>query len=408
MTLRHVVARARQHLVGHDAGLDVAEERVAVREDDVRQRALRGRVGAAHGPHAGDVARVVPQVGRVVHQQHVAGLQPIEVAGVVPHPRVRAAAGDGVVALVPRAVGEEGEACRGSGLVLVDARLRAAHRLEQSQPCQHRCLPDQRDLALALRRAQRVEDGREVAALERWIAFREQAQEVRFARRPAVPRVGGDARLVPEDLVAALRLALGRAERRVERRPWRAQHGVERLARQPVYRFDRIDARERDHLGLVLGRPHRAATPFQGLVPRREEQRGLARPPVEHEVGVRRLEAGQVVELVRLAEDPEPIDARCALEDGDPVGADGVQDAGAPLSEFLGGEISLERGSFLGVQQRHRYDQGGEEQYAARHRGTSEARRSYATPGTPAADACLQTAFAMAVRPRRQPTRPRP
>jgi hypothetical protein len=163
--------------------------------------------------------------------------------------------------------------------------------------------------------------------------------ELRLARRPAVPRVrGGGFGVRRRGTGRSGAEALG-AERRVDGST--AFGGGREGSGKLVARSHGRDPREACR--LVAGHEHGALELLEALVARLHEERRLARPAVEQHQSARHFDAGQVEELVVLPErDVGGILGR-ALEHGDTV-ADGGQHLRAPRGEFLRREgVSEER-----------------------------------------------------------------
>src|SRR5437773_333441 len=77
----------------------------------------------------------------------------------------------------------------------------------------------------------------------------------------------------------------------------------------------RVDTRQPLHRLGILGRHDLPLGAFQAGVARRQHQGDLAVPAIEDQVGMRRLDPTQVMELVVLAWDDEAPGLWCPLED---------------------------------------------------------------------------------------------
>ena len=232
------VHRLRRLLANHrrrHAGTNARHHRVPVLEHELQQLALPRRVRPVHRPHAADVADVVPEVRRVVHQHPVAVLQRVGVPVVVHVVDVHVAGGgDRSVAVQARAVDDEDVARGRFELVLLHAGLGAANRLHHPEAGELRRFPDERHLARALHAAQLVENRIEIADLQR--AAGQARDELLLPREAAVERVVEDRPIAGAQLAAALRVAFGRLELRVDRlQPWRtaARRRRRRARRHP-------------------------------------------------------------------------------------------------------------------------------------------------------------------------------
>ena len=101
------------------------------------------------------------------------------------------------------------------------------------------------------------------------------------------------------------------------------------------------DARESLHQVGVIGRDHLSLGAFEPRVARREKQRALPFSAIEDQVGMRSLDAAEIIELVALAGHQKAVGLGRALDDGDGVIADAVEDDLPSGLEFLGREIGL-------------------------------------------------------------------
>jgi hypothetical protein len=117
---------------------------------------------------------------------------------------------------------------------------------------------------------------------------------------------------------------------------------------QPVEAVHRVDARAVLELFRVLGREQLALGGLACLVAVRQVQGRTPLLPVDQQVGVRRLDAGEVVELVRLPEADVTGRARRPLHQREAL-ADRVHHLGTARGELVGREIAREERSLLGT-----------------------------------------------------------
>ena len=127
--------------------------------------------------------------------------------------------------------------------------------------------------------------------------------------------------------------------------------------------MDFVDAGQLDHQLGVLGGERLALAALPPLVAMRQVEPCSLRAAVHQQIGVRRFEAGQVVELVGLPEDVEALDVGGALKQDDRVVADRFEDHGPPSGELFRWEVRLVPVGELGVrdcrsEQRRQEDQG--------------------------------------------------
>src|SRR5262249_55198981 len=99
-------------------------------------RALNRAIFAVDRPHAPDVASVVADVRRVVHQHQLAVFEPTVVAIVVRVPDIFARGDDGAIALVPHAIHPIDVVGDRAKLILGHAGPRGADRLPHRQAAQ--------------------------------------------------------------------------------------------------------------------------------------------------------------------------------------------------------------------------------------------------------------------------------
>ena len=290
--LRHVGGGAVEDVVSGDARLDVFEERVAIRHDILVQRRLGRGVRPVHRPDARDVARVVAVVGGIVHQHQVAVAQRVGLAKVMPQKRVRAATNDRGVAIAAGAARIEHIFGGRIELILVHAGSSGAHRFHDAESCEFRRLANERDLGGALDHPQTIQRGCQIAHYELREALMHESHEMRLARRSAIPRITGRARLSGQQFVATVVAGLHGAERRVQRQGRRAYEvGADEIQGEALQSLHLSDPGEPCHEGRVL---HRQNLPLRAFAPRvamREIQGGRAGATVQQQVGMRRLDA---------------------------------------------------------------------------------------------------------------------
>ena len=346
---RHLLGCRIEHLVRGDSGTEPGHERLVVAHDERVELALIIRERAADRPHAGYVARVVAVVGGVVHEDQLPVLQLGVVSVVVAEVRVRARRGDGAVTLALRAVDPVDVVGRGVELVLVEAGLRGAHRLHDPHAGQLARPPDQLHLAGRLVEPHGVHDGREVGDGELREALAKLGDESALAGSPAVPGVGDVLGVADEVLVAALCAPLGGTHERMDGRRRGAEGKAVELAGELIDGEDVIHPARLFGLVHVLGGEHPPLAAFLPRIAAGKEQQRPPVPAVNHQVGVRDFDSGQVVELVRLAEHDEAGSGRGALHDRDGVVADRFHHAGPAFNELLGRKVLLDLGVILGA-----------------------------------------------------------
>ena len=215
-----------------------------------------------------------------------------------------------------------------------------AHRLDHPQRAQLAGHPQQLGFTRTLDESQLVQDGREITDLRRGAALAQQPDEPAHPIRPAIPRIREDLPLRVLQGVPAHHGAFRHPQRRVEHsRP------IEKSAQL-------LDAMHRVHAGQgtrrisVVRREELALVLLALLRLMRQEQRARLRAAIEQQVGVGRLDAAEVVEVVRL---PEKVVAALllrALDQSHRIAADGVEHAPAPAGELVRGEVFLEHGGF--------------------------------------------------------------
>src|SRR5262249_40102306 len=172
--------------------------------------------------------------------------------------------------------------------------------------------------------------------------------------------------------VAAHGRALGGGEGRVQGKGRNRPTAPGQVLEQELRRLDVVDPRQLlDELAVFRGKELALAL-LPRLASMRKIERGLARLAVQQQVGVRRLDAGQVVELVRLAEARVAGRARRALQDGPGLLADRVVHLAAPRRELLGREVAREERDVLGAGRARPREGGREERGGQRATGWTD------------------------------------
>ena len=128
-----------------------------------------------------------------------------------------------------------------------------------------------------------------------------------------------------------------------------ALEGSRQVLGQQVRPGDGVHSRELHHFLGVLSREHLPLAALPPVVSVGQVEGRLARGAVQQEVGVGDLDAGEVVEVVRLPEPGVPGRRRRPLENRDGALPDGVVHARAARGELLRGKVRREeRETFLG------------------------------------------------------------
>ncbi len=201
--------------------------------------------------------------------------------------------------------------------------------------------------------AKLVEDWIEVTNLGR--AAGETRHELLLARKPSVERVVEDGAVTGPKLAAALRVPFRRLELGVDRLDtWTLRRTATTPSAAPARRADgpvvlrhrrrrehAVRARELLHQLRIVGRQHLAFGGFERGVARRQIQRHLARAPVEDDVAARRLDAGEVIEVVVLAGQLVAVGHRHALHHGDCLIADAIEHAVPARAKLLRRKVRL-------------------------------------------------------------------
>ena len=246
---------------GRGAGADGLQDRAVAAQVEAVQLALPGAEAAVHREHPGDVAHVVADVGREVHEQQLAVLHLPLARVVVRVPGVARARDQRVIRLALRAVAVVDELGHRVQLVLPDAGHGGAHGLLDAQACQARGPLDEGDLARALDEPQLVQRRREVLDAEAREAPGQQLHEPALARGPVVPGIVGGVGDGPQGQVAAGGESLGRPfgredglDRAAARRPREVlgQHLGGEDVLQPAEAPDEVHVFGGQHLALAL------------------------------------------------------------------------------------------------------------------------------------------------------------
>ena len=156
--------------------------------DGVELTLARGEL-AVRGKHAGDIARVVFEIRRVIKLYEIARIQRARVLVVMRVPGVLAGGDQGEVGRTVGAVLFENVLGIGLEFVLAHAGAGVAHRLDDAEAGDAGCLAQDGDLARALDGAELVEDRVEIGDGGLGSSLLEVRNEGLFAGRPAVPRV---------------------------------------------------------------------------------------------------------------------------------------------------------------------------------------------------------------------------
>ena len=281
----------------------------------------------------------------------------------MPQKRVRAATNDRGVAIAAGAARIEHIFSGRIELILVHAGSSGAHRFHDAESREFRRLANERDLGGALDHPQTIQRGCQIAHYELREALMHESHEMRLARRSAIPRITGRARLSGQQFVATVVAGLHGAERRVQRQGRRAYEvGADKIQGEALQSLHLSDPGEPCHEGRVL---HRQNLPLRAFAPRvamREIQGGRAGATVQQQVGMRRLDPAQIVEIVRLAKHTKAGHPTGALHDSDRLSADRVVDLRPTGGELLGGEVGLIGMLLLSVALRRdrKEDTGGE------------------------------------------------